>query len=66
MALLVVGAVVIVAIICFWHLLKIGGGLQLKTPPAPTEKQLEKAIAAREAVKAAEQPAPVREIGSAA
>jgi hypothetical protein len=61
------GTVSIAAIAAFWNLLRQGGGLQLKTPAVPTEKQVEKAIAARQG---AERGAPADEsvpkIGSAA
>jgi hypothetical protein len=66
-ALIVIGAVAIVAIVCFWHLLKIGGGLQVRTPPVPTEKQVDKAIAARRGSdKPADPSGSVPKIGSAA
>lgn len=41
-------AVVLTAVLAVWRLLRQGDGLQLKTPPSPTQKQLERAQAAEQ------------------
>jgi hypothetical protein len=50
-------AVVLTAVLAAWRLLRQGDGLQLRTPPAPTKKQLERALAAEKA-------APVEDLNS--
>lgn len=64
-AIICLTSVPLAAIIARWNLLRQGGGLQLRTPPVPTEAQVEKAIAARQGATAGKPDArPVNDISA--